>query len=248
MRRALYSMLFATLVAPSLAHAAELQILTSGSTYDAENELGQSFTKQTGNTLVFAQGSTGMMLDKLKAGATADILVLSSDAIDALEKDGTLLKGSTVSLGSSALGMAVAKGAPIPDISTPEKFRAALFAAKTVLRGAPNRGGTSAIPIDDLLKRPEFAGLKTSFSQGKAPTAALAKGEGDVALELVSDILAEKEIQLVGPFPKADNTDVPYSAAILAKSAHVKEAQDFLKYITKPETKAVWKKTGVDVK
>jgi molybdate transport system substrate-binding protein len=245
MRTIFYATLLAAAFSPALAHAAELQILTSGSTYDAENELGQGFTKQTGNTLVFSQGSTGMMLDKLKSGAPADIVVLSTEAIDALDKEGALLKGSKVAIGSSALGMAIAKGAPKPDISTPEKFRAALFAAKTVLRGDPTRGGTSSIPIDNLLKRPEFAGLKTTFPK-KAPTAALAQGEGDVALELVGDILAEKNIQLVGPFPAADNTDVPYAAAIPAKAAHVKEAQAFLKVLTNRDAAIVWKKTGIE--
>lgn len=245
MRAILYATLLAPLLAPALAHAAELNILTSGSTYPAEKKLGEDFTKKTGTTLAFQQGATGMMVAKLKSGAPADVIVLSAAAMDALDKEGALLKGSKALIGSSALGMGVAKDAARPDISTPEKFRAALLAAKAVLVGDPARGGTSSIPIDKVLKRPEFAGVKTKIVN-KAPTAALAQGEGDVALELVGDILAEKDIQLVGAFPDAYNTNLPYAAAIPDKSTQAEAARAFIKMLTNRDASIIWHRTGIE--
>ena len=102
-------------------------------------------------------------------------------------------------LGRNRMGLAVKAGAPKPDISTPEKFAAALKSAKAVMRSNPASRTMVATIIDDMLKRPEFAGVNAPASTKGEGGQALAAGEGDMAIQTISQILPYKEIELVGP-------------------------------------------------
>ena len=100
------------------------------------------------------------------------------------------------------MGLAVKAGAPKPDISTPEKFIAALKTSKGVMRSNPASRTMVATIIDDMFKRPEFAGIIAPASTKGEGGQALARGEGDMAIQTISQILPYKEIELVGPVPK----------------------------------------------
>lgn len=228
------------------AQAADLQVLTAGAAYDAEKELAEGFTKQTGIKVVLMTGSVGQTRAKLKAGTPADIVVLSAEVLDAIGKEGALKPGAPkVPLGRAVLGLAVKAGAPKPDISTEPKFRAALLAAKSVAYGDPKNGSSAGAIVDTLFKQSAYAGVKGVPIAG-TPLDKLPTGEAELAVQTVSEILPRKDVALVGPFPASLNAAVKYSAGIPAKAVSPKEAQAFLAYITRPESKAVWKAKGVE--
>ena len=90
-----------------------------------------------GRPCQWAGGSRAKVIDALKSGP-ADVVVLpTSDIADLPNVTGM------VPLGRITVGVAVKAGAKVPDISTPEKFRAALLAAKGVAYADP-AAGTSA--------------------------------------------------------------------------------------------------------
>ena len=51
------------------------------------------------------------------------------------------------------MGVAVLKGAPKPDISTPDAFKRALLAAKAVAYTDPASGGASGVHMAKVLER-----------------------------------------------------------------------------------------------
>ncbi len=232
---------------PVTARAADItvNVLTAGGTSDAEEILAAHFTKQTGIKIAIVHGSTGAMRDRLHSDAPADLIILSATAIDALSKSGELKAESLTALGDAPLGLAVPVGAPKPDISTPESFRTTLLNAKAVLYGDPKAGGSSGFVAAALLQKPEFTAVKSKLPS-KRSVDALAEGEGDVALELVSEILTKKEIVLAGTFPAPYAEAVSYVAAIPAKSTQGEQADAFLRFITAHDAAIVWHRFGIE--
>ena len=114
------------------AGAAELTVYATGSMEVPLHQLGEEFTHATGHTLKFELGTTGVVMNKLKTGK-ADVIVISVEAADALQKDGRIVAGSRADVASSLFGVAVKKGAKAPDISTPEALKSVLLAAKSVV-------------------------------------------------------------------------------------------------------------------
>ena len=94
-KRYLLSLLaLAVLFCGAEAHALELTVFATGSMADPLKEVGEDFTRQTGHTLRFSLGTTGGVLNKLRAGEQGDVIVISDEAADALEKEGKIMPGS----------------------------------------------------------------------------------------------------------------------------------------------------------
>ena len=157
---------------------------------------------------------TARLVAAIEAGERADIAILTAEGIAAQAAAGVLDGASRVDLCRSSVGVAVRAGAPHPDISTPEAFRAALLAAPTL---AYSRAGASGIFFAGLIERlgigPEVNAKATVIPQGF--TAELvARGEVALAIQQVSELMAIPGVEIVGPVPEAINTRAVFSAAL----------------------------------
>ena len=138
-------------------------------------------------------------------------------------------------------------GAPHPDISTVEKLAVALKSAKMVMRSNPAGGSMVAKLIEDkVIKRPEFAGVNSAASTQGEGGQALARGEGDMAIQTVCQILPLKQIELVGPLPRELGAWLDMATAVSARAVHREDALSFIKYLLRPESNAVWKAKGFE--
>jgi molybdate transport system substrate-binding protein len=144
------------------------------------------------------------------------------------------------------MGLAVRAGAPHPDISTVEKFAAALRSAKAVMRSNPASRTMVALLIDDVLKRPEFAGVNAPPSTRGEGGQALARGEGDMAIQTICQILPYKEIELVGPLPAELEAWMDMTTAVSSRAEHRGDARAFIQYLLRPESDKVWKPRGLE--
>jgi molybdate transport system substrate-binding protein len=144
------------------------------------------------------------------------------------------------------MGLAVRAGAPHPDISTVEKLAAALKGAKAVMRSNPATRTMVALLIDDVLKRPEFAGVNAPASSKGEGGQALAAGEGDMAIQTISQILPYKEIELVGPLPPELRAWIDSGIAVSARTMRREDARAFIQYLLRPESNKVWKPKGLE--
>ncbi len=99
---------------------------------DPLKKLGKEFSHQTGHTLVFSLGTTGGVMNKLKAGEKGDVIVISDEAANALEKEGKFVPGTRKDVASSLFGVVVKKSAAIPNVSTPDALKRAVLAARTI--------------------------------------------------------------------------------------------------------------------
>ena len=114
MRNLLKGAMFAAwlLLAPALAFAqAEVMIFTGGAMSEPVREVGNAFAKSSGNRIVYVTDTTGALSKRLLSGERADVIVVTSAAIQALEKDGKIAAGSRVDLARALIGVGVKAGA-----------------------------------------------------------------------------------------------------------------------------------------
>src|SRR5262245_25276937 len=124
-----------TLIASSaLATAAEVRVLTVGSTQVAAKAIAADFEMQTRNQVTFTIRPP-FDIDKELAEKTFDVIILSVPAMDIHDKTGSLAPTSRVGLARVGVGVVVKEGAPLPDVSTPEKLKAAVLAARSLTYG-----------------------------------------------------------------------------------------------------------------
>jgi molybdate transport system substrate-binding protein len=159
---------------------------------------------------------TARLVAAIEAGERSDIAILTAEGIAAQVAAGVLDGATRVDLCRSSVGVAVQTGAPHPDISTPEAFRAALLAAPSL---AYSRAGASGIFFAGLIERlgieREVSAKATVIPQGFTAELA-ARGEVALAIQQVSELMAIPGVEIVGPVPEAINTRAVFTAALFA--------------------------------
>ncbi len=237
------ALLAALLVSP--AAAVELRIISPGIVYNAAlGELVADYNKKSGNTVIIVHGTMDKIIGQAKTDTPpADVVGLPPDLMNTLYLDGGILGATYTPLGRGELGLAVKKGATKPDISTVTKLAQAVN-GRTVMVNDPKGGTMQGVMIDGILKRPEFAGAHVTPSSRGEGAAALARGEGDMAVQLVQEILNKPEIEVVAPLPVELGGHIDAVLAVSSRSTHPREAADFIKFLTRPEAKAAWAAKG----
>jgi molybdate transport system substrate-binding protein len=188
---------------------------------------------------------TARLVAAIEAGERADIAILTAEGIVAQATSGVLDGATQVDLCRSSVGVAVRAGAPHPDISTPEAFRAALLAAPTL---AYSRAGASGIFFARLIERlgiaAEVNAKATVIPQGFTAELA-ARGEVELAIQQVSELMTVPGVDIVGPLPEAINTRAVFSAGIFADSPAPEEAAALLRHLVEAGTPALLAAKGL---
>jgi len=231
----------------SPAGAVELRIICPGIVYNAAlSELVDDYNKKSGNTAVIVRGVMDKIIGQAKTDTpAADVVGLPGELMNNLYLDGGIVGATYTPLGRGELGLAVKKGAPKPDISTIAKLAAVLKTALAVMVNDPKGGTMQGVMIDGILKRPEFAGVHVVASTRGEGAAALARGEGDMAIQLVQEILNKPEIEVVAPLPVDLGGHMDAVLAVSSRSSHPKEAAEFIKFLTSPQAKSAWAAKGM---
>lgn len=221
------------------ASAASLTVLAPASATPGLKALAAQFSAKTGTMVTVGGGGREKVFDALRTGSPADVVVLpTTDLIETPQTTGM------TPLGHIAVGVGVKAGAKVPDISTPEKFRAALLAAKGVAYADPKAGTSAGKIIDQLLSAPDFAKVKRVPVQGLA-VSALLSGQADIALQMLPELSANREVALAGPVPEIYGASVDFSAAIAVQTIDAVAAQAFISFLTAPQNAPAWKANGL---
>jgi len=229
--------------------AADIRVMAPGVISNAGlPDLAAAYMKETGKKVAVMVVGMGTIVKAVKtANPPADVIMLPFELMSTLTLDGGVVPGSYVPLGRSEMGLAVPAGAPHPDISTVEKLAAVLRGAKAVMRSNPAGGSMVASVIEDkVIKRPEFAGVNSPVSTRGEGGQALIRGEGDMALQAICEILPYKQIELVAPLPRELAAWIDMSTAVSARAEHRGDAAAFEKYLLRPESNAIWKAKGLE--
>lgn len=229
--------------------AADIRVLAPGVVYNAGLlDLAAAYTKETGKKVAVSLIGMGTIVNAVKtANPPADVIMLPFELMTTLSLDGGVVPGSFMPLGRSEMGLAVPAGTSHPDISTVEKLAATLRGAKAVMRSNPAGGSMVAKVIEDrVIKRPEFAGVNSPVSTRGEGGQALARGEGDMALQAICEILPYKQIELVAPLPRDLAAWIDMATAVSTRAMHRDDALAFMKYLLRPESNTAWKAKGLE--
>jgi molybdate transport system substrate-binding protein len=230
------------------AAAAELKVLTTPALTEVWHDLAPKF-EATGHKLTIVYAPSGAIAKRVTDGETADLLVSTPAGIDTLIKSGKVTDGTNTAIASSGMGVAVLKGAPKPDISTPEAFKRALLAAKAVAYTDPASGGASGAHMAKVLDRlgiTAAVNAKAKLGRGTPVANFLVSGEADIAIQQMPELLHVKGAEVIGPLPGDLQNVTTFAAGVPSGSAQAETAKALIRFLQTPESAAVIRKHGLD--
>jgi molybdate transport system substrate-binding protein len=186
------------------------------------------------------------LLDRLRDGEAADVVILTRQALENLAGQGTVVAESCVDLARSFVGIAVRAGAAHPDIATEAALRATLSAARSV---AYSRIGASGILFAQLIERMGMAAginARARIIASGFTAELLLTGEADLAVQQISELMQVSGVEVVGPIPHHLQIPAVFSAGRLAASGRVAQSDALLKFLASPEVAPVLRGCGLE--
>jgi molybdate transport system substrate-binding protein len=186
--------------------------------------------------------ATQSILERLAQGARADLLILTSDALEELRRKGEVTQ--VRALGSSGVGLAVRAGAVKPDVGSTEALVRALLSADSV---AHSKVGASGIYFSELLERLGIAAkLKRRIVVEKGPVGlAVAVGEAEIGVQQLCELAPVRGIDIVGPLPPPLQRLTYFSAGIAARAKNPQAAFELVNLLTSEATRAAMLEGGM---
>jgi molybdate transport system substrate-binding protein len=186
------------------------------------------------------------LLDRLRGGEGADVVILTREGLDELAAEATVVADSRVDLARSYVGIAVKAGADHPDIATEAALRTTLLGARTV---AYSRIGASGILFAQLIERMKIASavntralvIPSGFTAERLVT-----GEADLAVQQISELKQVAGVEIVGPIPLHMQSAAVFSAGRVSASKQVIQADRLLKYLASPEVAPLLRASGLE--
>jgi molybdate transport system substrate-binding protein len=228
------------------ADAAGLRVFASNGVKAAIQALTPQLEKASGGPLAIEFSTTADLRQRIEKGEPFDVAILTDDAMSALAKAGKLSPMQT-RVARVGIGVGYRKGAQKPDVTAAVALKQSLLNAKAIAY-TPN--GASFPTIDKLVQR---LGIAKQFQQksrltgpGAAP-AAVANGEADLVITLISEILPEPGVVLAGPLPSEFQSYLGFSAAPSPKAAADPHVAALIAFLQTAPAGAVYVAKGMQV-
>jgi molybdate transport system substrate-binding protein len=230
--------------------ADEVRVMTSGAFTAALLQLAPEFERATGHRIVIEATSSGSgttsIAARLERGEAIDVVIVDSDALERLIRNGQARAGSRVDLARSAIGMAVRSGARKPDISTVNALRQTLLDAKSIAYSASVSGTYLSTELFQRLGIADRVLPKSRRVVGERVGAVIARGDAEIGFQQVSELLPEPGIDFVGPLP-ADAQHVMIVAVGIGTAARNAEgARRLIDFLASPAAVPAIEKTALD--
>jgi molybdate transport system substrate-binding protein len=240
----------AVMLATASAGAADIKVISAGAVRGLIASMIADYARESGHKFDFKVGTTGQLRAIIASGESADLIIASAPLMGELEASGKMVAGSRADLGRVGIGVAIRDGASAPDLSTPEAFKQALIAARSVAYTDPREGGTSSIYMLGVLDRfglTEMVTRKAVLAKGGHDAVEkVARGEAEIAVTLMSEIVPIKGAKLAAPVPAALQSYTIYAAAIPASSSDPANARAFIAVLSGPAMAERWKAAGFE--
>jgi len=185
------------------------------------------------------------LLDRLRVGEGADVVILTREGLDDMVREGRVAAESCADLARSYVGLAVKAGSAHPDIATEPALRAALLAARV----AYSRIGASGILFAQLIERLGIASeinARATIIPSGFTAERLVTGEADLAIQQISELKQVGGIEVIGPIPRDLQTPAVFSAGRMAASSRAELADRLLRYLASREVAPVLRESGLE--
>ena len=224
---------------------AELKLFATNAVRSVLAELVPPFEQTSRHNVAIGYSTTAQTLDLIRAGAHGDVVIATAAGLDELEKLGKVVAKSRAALASSSIGVAVREGAAKPDIRSVEAFKRALLDARAVAYTASGLSGMYFAGLIERLGIAEEVKAKARIRPGGLIAEVVVAGEADLAVQMVSELLAVPGAQYVGPLPAEINQTSMIEAGILTGTRESGAARSLIQHLTTPGSARVFQTKGL---
>lgn len=233
------------------ACAAEVHVLISGGFSAALADLVPQFEHATKHKVITSRGGSlgkepTSIPGRLHGGQRADVLIMVAEGLEEIAKGGWVAPNTRVDLARSRLGMAVRAGMRVPDIGTVDAFKRAMLEAKSVAISTSASGLYFTKELFPKLGIADQMSAKTGSARGIPTGVAVARGDFEVALQQISELLPVPGIVFVGPLPPEIQVVTIFSAAVAARAVEPDAARTLIRFLASTEAAPAISKSGMD--
>jgi molybdate transport system substrate-binding protein len=224
-----------------------LKVLCSIGLQGAYASLKPEMEKRAGVLLDTDYGVATTFKKNIEEGVEFDVAILTQQVIAGLVADDRVVPTSVVDIARSGLGVAVRSKAPKPDIDTVDSLTKTLLAAGSIASSANGLAGFYFLDVLDTLNIADQIKPKLKLeTTGGYAAEITARGDAEMAVQLISEIMPVTGVELVGPFPKALQKYAILSAGVSTRSKHVAAAHAIIQFLASPLADGPLKLRGLD--
>jgi molybdate transport system substrate-binding protein len=223
-----------------------VRVLSTLALMGAVRSLAGRYQRSSGARIDADFAPTLGLLERLRGGESADVVILTKQALDDLAAKGIVVAASCADLARSFVGVAVKAGAGHPDIATEPALRATLLGARSV---AYSRIGASGILFARLIEEMGIASeinARARIIPSGFTAESLVTGEAELAVQQISELKQVEGVEVVGPIPHHLQIPAVFSAGRLAASKRPVQSDALLKYLASPEVAPVLRESGLE--
>ena len=227
--------------------ADDLTVLSSNGYQAVLEDLAPRFERATKRKLAVTYDLAATLRQQIEGGRSFDLAILTPAAIDELIKAGRVTAASRTPLARVGLGFAIRAGARKPDVTTADAFKRTLTDAQSITYV---KEGASGVAFAALLQRIGMADAlkpKTKLASTRDEVGeVIVRGDAQLGVLPVSEILPMKGIQLGGAFPADVQTYIVMVAGASAKSADSKGVHELIRFLTAADATPVLTAKGME--
>lgn len=249
MKASVLAALGLSVISGSTVLAADIRVMSGGAPKEVLAVLTPEFEKQTGHKVHVTYIVISQIQQRLAAGEKPDMVLMPAPALDAQVKAGVMREAPRPNLGIVRIGLVVREGAAKPDVSTLDKLKQAMLAAKSVVHATPGAtpSGTHLGKVWEQLGIADAVKAKSLHRNAlDGGVAAITKGEAELGLYPVSEIISEKGVALAGLIPPEVQLNTVYAAGVLAANAAPEPAIALVNFLADPAHAKHWTHAGFD--
>jgi molybdate transport system substrate-binding protein len=228
--------------------AAEITLIAPGGIRAAVQQMIPDFERRTGHTVKATFGSGGGTKERVVKGEAFEVPIVQPP-LDPVIASGHVVASSEIPLAIVQVGVAVRTGAPKPDISTADAVKRLLLGIKTISYPNAASGAAAGVSFNETLQKLGIAEAmkpKIKIAQGgRGAMELLAKGDVDIGVTFISEIITEPGVEVVGPLPRDISTPTGLVGFVSAHAKDPAAAKALLSYLSGPEAAVVYKERGM---
>ena len=227
--------------------AGQIKVLSTVGVQGLLEQLKPDFERRTGHRLAIAFNVATELKQRIEAGEEFDLGIFTDFVIDDLIGSGRILPSTRTDIARSGIGLAVRTGAPKPNISTVANFKRVLLAARSI---AYPKNGISGIYFAEIVKQlgivEELEAATILDTSGGLVAERVARREAEYAVQLVSELLPVRGIDVVGPIPSELQRYVVLAAGLGTNTKSASAAKLLLAFLSAPNALSLMKTKGLE--
>jgi molybdate transport system substrate-binding protein len=227
--------------------AANITVVSTVGVRGMLEQARESFERLGANHLIVQYGTSAVLERQLQEGRSFDVAILTRSMIDDLANRQKIVGTTSATIAKAGMGLAVQAGAVKPSIGTPDALRNALLASSGIAYTKDGQSGAAAARLFELLGI--TATLTGRIHQDTRPAGgvlAVAEGKTTLGLALMSEIVADPRVELVGPLPGDLQAYVVFAVGMASATKERQACRAFIAFLGTPEVRRKLRNLGME--